>query len=111
MIGGKFNLGSLLKNAKKIQDMMEKTQEELSKIRVFGESCAGLITVTITAQHEVINVSLADELLKESKPVIEDLLKAAFNDANQKAAKIAQEKLLSAGNLFSGGDVVESGEE
>lgn len=101
MIGGKFNLGSLMKNAKKIQEMMQKAQDELAKIRVTGESGAGLVTVTITAQHEIIELKLADELLKEPKEVIEDLIKAALNDANQKIAKITQEQMMSAGSLFT----------
>lgn len=84
MIGGKFNLGSLMKNAKKIQEMMQKAQDELAKIRVTGESGAGMVKLTMTAQHEVVEMNLDDELLKESKEVIEDLIKAALNDANQK---------------------------
>ena len=102
MIGSKFNLGSLMKNAKKIQEMMQKAQDELAKIRVTGESGAGLVKVTVTAQHEVIDINLADELLTESKEVVEDLIKAAFNDANQKVTTITQEKMMSAGSLMSG---------
>ncbi|ATN86340.1 YbaB/EbfC family nucleoid-associated protein [Coxiella burnetii] len=104
MIGGKFNLGSLMKNAKKIQEMMQKAQDELAKIRVTGESGAGMVKLTMTAQHEVVEMNLDDELLKESKEVIEDLIKAALNDANQKILKITQEKMMPAGSLFGGNE-------
>ena len=104
MIGGKFNLGSLMKNAKKIQEMMQKAQEELARIRVTGESGAGLVKVVVTAQHEVLEINFADELLKESKEIIEDLIKAALNDANRKVLKITQEKMMSAGSLFGATD-------
>lgn len=100
MIGDKFNLGNLMKNAKKIQEMMQKAQEELSKIEVTGESGADMVKVIITAQHEVVRLILSDELLKEEKEVIEDLIKAAFNDANQKVIKITQEKVMSSSDLF-----------
>lgn len=100
MIDGKFNIGNLIKNAKKIQEIMQKAQEELSKIEVTGESGAGMVKVTLTAQHEVIKINLSDELLKESKEAIEDLIKAAFNDANQKTLKIAREKVVSTGSLL-----------
>lgn len=100
MIGGKFNISNLMKNAKKIQEMMHKAQEELSKIEVTGESGAGMVQVTLTAQHEVINLVLSHDLLKEPKEVIEDLIKAALNNANQKVVKITQEKVMSAGSLF-----------
>lgn len=100
MIGGKFNLGSLMKNAKKIQEMMQDAQEELSKIRVIGESGGGMVKVVMTAQHQVIDIELSDELMKESKKVIQDLIKAAINNANEKTIKITQEKMMAAGNLF-----------
>lgn len=96
---GKFNIGSLMENVKKIQEVMQKAQDELAKIRVTGESGAGLVKVTITAKHDIIKVNLADELLQEPKEIIEDLIKAAFNDANQKAIKTTQEKMISAGNF------------
>ncbi|OGO92027.1 MAG: nucleoid-associated protein, YbaB/EbfC family [Coxiella sp. RIFCSPHIGHO2_12_FULL_44_14] len=100
MIGGKFNLGSLMKNAKKIQEMMQQAQEELAKIRVMGESGGGWVKITLTAQHETVQIQLSDDVLKESKEVLEDLIKAAFNDANQKVTKLIQEKTLSASQWF-----------
>lgn len=99
--GGKFNLGNLMKNAKKIQEMMQSAQEELGKIQVTGESGAGLVRATLNAQHELLSLDLADELLKESKEIVEDLIKAALNDANQKILKITQEKMMSASNLLN----------
>ena len=98
---GKFHIGSLMKNAKKIQEVVQKAQDELAKVRVTGESGAGLVKMTITARHDVIEINLADELLQEPKEIIEDLIKAAFNDANQKATNITQEKMISTDNFFS----------
>lgn len=99
----KFNIGSLMKNAKKIQEVMQKAQDELAKVRITGESGAGLVKVRITARHDVIGINLSDELLQEPKEIIEGLIKAAFNDANQKAIKITQEKMISASNFV--GDI------
>ena len=95
----KFNIGSLMKNAKKIQEVIQKAQDELAKVRVTGESGAGLVKVTITARHDIIEMHLADEVLQEPKEIMEDLIKAAFNDANQKAIKITQEKMISASSF------------
>lgn len=95
----KFNISSFMKNAKKIQEVMQKAQDELAKVCITGESGAGLVKVTITARHDVIEINLADELFQEPKEIIKDLIKAAFNDANQKAIKITQEKMMSASNF------------
>ncbi|MFW0028812.1 MAG: YbaB/EbfC family nucleoid-associated protein [Coxiella endosymbiont of Dermacentor nuttalli] len=100
MMNDEFNFNNLMKNAKKIQEMMQKAQEELSKIEVTGESGAGMVKITLTAQHEVIKLVLSDELIKEAKEVVEDLIKAAFNDANQKVVKITKEKVMSSNSYL-----------
>lgn len=102
MFGDKFNFGAILKNAKKMQQMMEDTQSELAKIEVNGEAGAGAVKVTITARHDVKNVSIDDDILKEDKKILEDLIAAAFNDAARKVEKISQEKMMDASKLFGG---------
>lgn len=102
MFGDKFNFGALLKNAKKMQQMMEDTQGELAKIEVSGEAGGGAVKVTLTARHDVKNVSIDDDILKEDKKILEDLIAAAFNDAAHKVEKITKEKMMDASKLFGG---------
>ena len=102
MFGDKLNFGSLLKNAKKMQQMMEQTQGELASIEVTGESGAGAVKVTMTARHVVKNINIDDEIFKEDKSIVEDLVAAAINDAASKVEKITQEKMMDASKLFGG---------
>lgn len=95
----KFDLNNLMKNA---QDMLGKAQERLTKITAVGESGAGMVKVEVNAKHEVIKITLADELMSESKEIIEDLIRAAMNDANRKIVKVTQENVMSLANLFQG---------
>ena len=39
----KSGLGDLMKQAQKLQEQMQKTQEELGQLEVVGESGAGLV--------------------------------------------------------------------
>ena len=97
----KFNIGALMKNFKRLQEMVEKNQEEMSKLEIVGESGAGLVKVVITGSYSVKTVTIADELLKtESKEVVEDLVAAAFNNATQKTKQIAQNKMTDFSQLF-----------
>jgi DNA-binding YbaB/EbfC family protein len=102
MFGDKLNFGALLKNAKKMQQMMEDTQGELAQIEVFGEAGAGAVKAVVTARHVVKSISIDDEILKEDKAIIEELIAAALNDASAKAEKIMQEKMMDASKLFGG---------
>lgn len=99
---GKFNLGSLMQGAKKIQDMIEKNQDELAKTEVTGESGAGLVKVVMNGLYSVSALTLADELLTEPKEIIQDLIAAAVNNATQKVSKITQSKMSDMTQLFGG---------
>jgi nucleoid-associated protein EbfC len=102
MLGDKFNLGSLLKNAKKMQSMMEETQNELANTEVSGESGAGAVKVLMNARHHIKTLDIDDSIISEDKSVLQDLIIAALNDANQKVEKITQAKMMDATKLFGG---------
>lgn len=95
MFGDKFNLGSLgnlaglMKNAGKIQDMMKEAQERLKKIVVVGEAGAGAVKIEMDAQGNAKSVFIDDEIIKEGKEILQELIAAAINDA---ASKIEKEK-------------------
>ncbi len=108
MLGDKFNFGNIMKSAKKMQDMMEKAQEELAKIEVTGEAGAGAVKIIMNARHYVKDVSIDNEILNESKEVLEELIAAAINDGTQKVEEVAKSKMMDAGKLFS---VTDTGED
>ncbi|PCJ39942.1 MAG: YbaB/EbfC family nucleoid-associated protein [SAR86 cluster bacterium] len=81
------DIAGLMQQAKKMQEQMQKAQEELALLECTGESGAGLVKVTINGRHEVKNVELDPALLNEDKEIIEDLVAAAMNDAVKKVAE------------------------
>lgn len=86
-------LGELMKQAQKMQENMQKAQEELSSTEVHGESGAGLVKVTLNGRFEVLAVALEPSLLTEDKKVIEELIASAFSDALKKVESINKESL------------------
>jgi nucleoid-associated protein EbfC len=101
---GKLNLGALMKGAEKIQQLMEKNQEELAKMEVTGEAGAGLVKVIMNGLYVVTDLQLADELDAESKEVKKDLITAAINNATHKIGKLTQNKMLDMSQLFDKGE-------
>lgn len=100
MSADNFNLNDLMKNA---QEMLGKAQERLTKITAVGEAGAGMVKIEVNAKHEVLKLTLADELMSESKDIIEDLIRAAINDANRKIMKATQENVMSLSNMLQRG--------
>ena len=83
----------LITQAKKMQEKMQKTQEVLKKIEVEGISGGNAIRVIMNGDGELKKVSLDENLLKESKEIVEDLIVAAHNDAKSKLKKKTSEEI------------------
>ncbi len=78
------DLNEIMKQAKQIQESFEDAQKEMEKLIVSGESGAGLVKVRMNGRHDLLKVELDDSLFQEDKPVVEDLIAAAVNDAVRK---------------------------
>ena len=83
----------LITQAKKMQEKMQQTQEALKKMEVEGISGGNAIRVIMTGDGELKKISLDENLLKESKEIIEDLIVAAHNDAKSKLKKKTSEEI------------------
>ncbi|MGB5164338.1 MAG: YbaB/EbfC family nucleoid-associated protein [Woeseiaceae bacterium] len=88
----KGGIGQLMKQAQEMQANMQKAQEEMAKLTVVGESGAGMVRVTMTCQHQVQALEIDDSLVGDDKEMLEDLIIAAFNDAQRKVEQTVQEK-------------------
>jgi DNA-binding YbaB/EbfC family protein len=89
----KGGMGNLMKQAQKMQDDMQKIQEELANAEVTGESGAGLVKVVMTGRHDVKRVDIDSSLMEEDKEMLEDLLAAAVNDAVRKVEENSKDKM------------------
>ena len=75
------DFSNLISQAKKIQEKMKETQENLKKIEVEGVSGGNTVKVILNGDGELKRIFLDNSLLKESKEIVEDLIVAAHNDA------------------------------
>ena len=78
------NLSDVLTQAKKMQEKMKETQENLKKIEVEGISGGEAVKVIMNGEYELKNIIIQENILKEKKEILEDLIVAAHNDAKQK---------------------------
>jgi len=88
-------LSQLMRQAQQMQANMQKAQDELAATEVEGVAGGGMVKVIITCKYEVRRVMIEEALLREEKEMLEDLVAAAFNDANRKAEQAVQQKLSS----------------
>jgi len=88
----KGGIANLMKQAQKMQENMQKAQEELANLEIEGQSGAGAVKITMTCKHDVKRVTI-DPSVMDDKEMLEDLIAAALNDANRRAESASQERL------------------
>ncbi|WP_020679731.1 YbaB/EbfC family nucleoid-associated protein [Marinobacterium rhizophilum] len=87
------NMGGLMKQAQKMQEDMQRVQQEVARAEVTGESGAGLVKIVMNGRHDVKSVALDDSLMEEDKEILEDLIAAAVNDAVRKVETNTKEQM------------------
>jgi len=89
----KNGLGNLMQQAQKMQEDMQKAQQEIADMQITGESGGGLVSVIMNGRHELLRVNIDDSLIGDDKDMLEDLVAAAVNDAAQKVDAASKDKL------------------
>lgn len=87
-------MGNMMKQAQKMQENLQKAQEEIANMEVTGQAGGGMVSVVMTGRHEVRRVTI-DESVYDDREMVEDLVAAAFNDAAQKLERETQERMSS----------------
>ena len=90
----KGGIGGLMKQAQKMQEDMQRAQEEIASMRIEGTSGGGLVKVVMNGQHELSGVTIDPSVFGEDdREMLQDLVAAAVNDASQKLAAASKDKL------------------
>ena len=84
---------NLISQAKKMQEKMKETQENLKKIEVEGVAGGNAVKVIMNGDGELKKITFDDALFKESKEIFEDLIVAAHNDAKFKLKQKTSEEI------------------
>ena len=71
----------ILDKAKELEKKMKESQEKIKEIKAEGISGSNSIKITLDGEGEMQKIQVSDEVLKEEKSIIEDLIVAAHNNA------------------------------
>lgn len=76
------------KEAKMLQQKFQEMQEKLKDETAIGTAGNGLVTVTLNGEHEMVALKIKPECVDpEDVEGLEDLVRAAYNDAAKKIEK------------------------
>lgn len=89
------NIAQMMQQAQKMQENLQKAQEEIAKLEVTGSAGGGMVSVTLTGTKECRKVRIDPSVLADPE-MAEDLIAAAFNDASNKIDVESQSRMGSA---------------
>ena len=71
----------ILDKAKELESKMKESQEKIKNIKVEGISGTNSVKVILDGEGEMQKIEISNEILKEEKSIVEDLIVAAHNNA------------------------------
>ena len=90
----------ILDKAKELEKKMKESQENIKRIRAEGISGSNSIKIILDGEGEMQKIEISEEILKENKSIIEDLIIAAHNNAKaQLKSKTSEEISKTAGGF------------
>ena len=89
------NIAQMMQQAQRMQENLQRAQEEIAKIEVTGSAGGGMVSVTLTGRKECRKVRIDPSVLSDQE-MVEDLIAAAFNDASNKIDQESQTKMSAA---------------
>ena len=90
----------IIDKAKELEAKMKESHEKIKNIQAEGASGSNSVKVTLNGENEMIKIYLSDEILKENKIIIEDLIVAAHNNAKSELKSKTSEEISKSTNGF-----------
>jgi DNA-binding YbaB/EbfC family protein len=88
------DLGSIMKQAQKIQAQMARMQEELAARTVEASAGGGMITVVASGKQEIVSIKIEPEVVDAGdREMLQDLVVAAVNEALRKSQEMVSEEM------------------
>lgn len=91
MFGNKAQMQSMLKKARKMQEDVQKAQEEVKKQTVGVTVGGGAVALTMNGDKQITALKISKDAIDPEDPeMLEDLITTAVNEASRKADEMAK---------------------
>lgn len=80
-----MDMQQIMQQAQEMQQKMQSLQDQLAEVEVHGQAGGGMVKVTMTCKGSLENIDIDPSVIDpDDKEMLEDLVKAAINDAKGK---------------------------
>ena len=89
-----FDMMKMMGRMKEVQARIKEAQDNLVRVVAHGESGAGLVKATVNGKKQLVTLDIDPSLLKgDDRIILQDLIVAAVNKANEEADVLAREEM------------------
>jgi DNA-binding YbaB/EbfC family protein len=84
---------NLLRQLPKMREEMERLQQQLGQLTAEGDAGGGMVKVRVNGRMEMVQCVIGEEIMRlNDREMLEDLIRAATNQAIQRVRKQAAEE-------------------
>lgn len=78
------DISQIMRQAQQMQAKINEAQKKLEAMEVEGTAGGGMVKLKLSGKNAMIGLSIDPSLMSEDREVLEDLIKAAHDDARRK---------------------------
>lgn len=88
------DMGSIMKQAQKLQQKMASLQDELGDKTVEGSAGGGMVKVVVNGRQQLLSIAIEKEVVDpEDVDMLQDMILAAVNDGINKSQLMVSEEM------------------
>jgi nucleoid-associated protein EbfC len=92
-----FDMMKMMGKMKEVQAKMKEAQDNLVRVQAIGEAGGGMVKAIVNGKKQVISIDIDASILKnDDKVLVQDLIVAAVNKANDEVEVIAKDEIKKA---------------
>ena len=89
-----FDMMKMMGKMKEVQARLKEAQDNLVRLRANGKSGGGMVKATVNGKKQMVSIDIDPSLLKsDDKVILQDLIVAAVNKAQEEADVLAKEEM------------------
>ena len=84
------NMADIMRQAQEMQAKIAEAQEKAEQVEVDGVAGAGLVKMTLKGKGDMVSLEIDPSLMGDDPEILEDLIKAAHNEARRNLDEASQ---------------------
>ncbi len=87
------DISQIMRQAQQMQAKIAEAQKKLEAMEVEGSAGGGMVKVTLSGKNAMVGLVIDPSLMSDDREILEDLVKAAHDDARRKLEEAQNEEM------------------